>query len=337
MVLRAAVIGCGKIGSEFADDPRIEGIHSHAGAYAACPETQLVAVCDSDPVKLEQCGKRWQVAARYLDPRQMFAENKTDIVSICTPDATHYDLIRAAIQTHGVRAVLAEKPLALRLDHAREVVSLAKQRGIVLAVNYIRRYADTHIWLKEKLDAGEIGKLQTIGGYYSKGILHNGTHWIDLARFFAGEVVRVWGIDTRKESNDDPTLDVILEFESGVSGHLQGCDASAFSIFEMDLIGTRGRARLLDSGYVVEIDQVAPSAYFSGYLELKRKERIERGLGSVLLNAVQDLVNCVKENRTPRCAGEDGVAALKIALAGRASAQSGRPMILSRDGWQTAS
>ena len=71
MPYRAAVIGCGKIGSEYADDPRIRDIYTHAGAYTACPDTELVAVCDIDPARAKRCADRWGVRSSFVDFRAM--------------------------------------------------------------------------------------------------------------------------------------------------------------------------------------------------------------------------------------------------------------------------
>jgi predicted dehydrogenase len=307
----------------------VKGIYSHAGAYAVCPETVLAAVCDRDPAKLERCGERWKVAARFRDAEQLLLEHQPEIVSICTPDSTHYDLIRASLTTAGVRAVLAEKPLALTLEQAEEIVRLAHERRVVLLVNYSRRYVESHIRLKDFLRSGGIGDIQTIGGYYTKGTLHNGTHWFDLARFLVGEVARVWGFDVRKEPGDDPTLDAFLEFDCGASAHLHGCDAKAFSIFEMDLIGTRGRVRVTESGHTIETFHVVNSPHYTGYRTLAQENKLEDGMQNQLLHAVEDLVRCLNEGSQPRCSGADGLAALKIALSVRESARSGHAVTLT--------
>ena len=328
MVYRAALIGCGKIGSEFADDPRVAGVYSHAGAYAACEGATLVAVCDRDPEKLKRCGERWNVTARYLDAHQMLEEQQPEIVSICTPNSTHYDLICAAISTPGVRAVLAEKPLTLELKTAQELVHLASERGVVISVNYSRRYSKNHQKLREFIKSGQIGEIQKVNGYYTKGILHNGTHWFDLARLLIGEVDYVWGINTRKEDGIDPTLDAFLEFEGGASAFLHGCEADVFSLFEMDLIGTDGRVRVVDSGHAFEIYKVAESPYYTGYRTLLPRDKETGGMHNALLHAVEDLVHCLNEGGQPLCSGADGVAALKIAFAVRKSARSGKMMSL---------
>jgi predicted dehydrogenase len=313
MTYRAALIGCGKIGSEFADDPRVEGIYSHAGAYDACSRTALVAVCDADIERSHRCGGRWGVTARYTDAAQLLREQRPEIVSLCTPDQTHASLLRLVLESPGIRAVLAEKPLALSADDAAGLVEQARRRGVILAVNYIRRYASSHQQLRNFLASGGIGDIQSVIGAYTKGIFHNGTHWFDLARYLVGEIVEVRGIHNRVPPSEDPTLDACLKFENGARGYLHGCDAACFTILEMDLLGTLGRVRIADSGHRIEFYDVKESPYYSGYLNLSPREDLGGGFHNVLLNAVEDLVECLEQQRSPRCSGEDGLAALKIA------------------------
>ena len=186
MVYTAALIGCGKIGSEFCDDPLVTDIYTHSEAYAACPETILTAVCDIDPDKVRRCGERWKVPARYCDAAQMLAEQQPQIVSICTPDSSHSELILLALATPSVQAILTEKPLALDLRQAQNIVRLVSEWNGILAVNYSRRYIESYNRLRGSLQSGLIGQIQNLSGYFTKGTIHNGTHWFDLARFLLG-------------------------------------------------------------------------------------------------------------------------------------------------------
>jgi len=323
MTYRAALIGCGKIGTEFADDPRIKGVYTHAGAYVACRKTELVAVCDTDPAKAARCGKRWEVPAVYTDVAHLLAEQSPDIVSICTPDATHADILLAILQTTGVRAVLAEKPLALEVHQAENLVRLAQERDVLLAVNYSRRYSKGHSRIRQVIRSGGIGDIQKISGLYTKGVLHNGSHWFDLARWLIGEVRKVQGLNAGREPGADPTLDAWLMFDNGTTGFLQGCRAEAFSVFEMDIVGTQGRVRLVDSGHRIELFRVTESPYYSGYSSLHKSHEQDGVLDNTLLHAVEDLVSCLEQGGQPRCSGMDGLAALRIASAVVSSAQDG--------------
>lgn len=327
MTYRAAIIGCGKIGSEFADDPQITDIYTHAGAYRTCPDTELVAVCDNDRIKAEKCRDRWSVPDCYVDYQKMLSVSEPDIVSVCTPDATHFDIIRSIIDSSKVSAVFAEKPLALDLDQAEYLVNLAEKKDVILAVNYSRRYAGKFSEIHEYIHSEEFGDFLTVNGYYTKGTMHNGTHWFDLARFLIGEISRVRGEDTLREQNEDPTLDAYLEFAHGGHGTLHACDATRYSIFEMDILGTRGRVYIRDSGHIVDVYRVADSPYYSGYKSLVLSGTYTKVMWDMLLHAVEDVVLCLKSGEEPRCSGRDGIAALKIARAVQKSADSGNIIV----------
>jgi len=203
MTLRAAVLGCGWIGSEFRTDTPV-GIYNHAAAYQACPETELAAICDTDPAKVQRAGDRWQVPGRYTDARELFAKAEPEIVSICTPDAAHFDGIKTALSSSSVRGILAEKPLALGVEQAEELVELSRARGVPVAVNYSRRYSEGHAELCAWIRSGGLGAIVTVGGFYTKGTLHNriGSIWrvgssVNL-RKFAGSICWAKRAPTRR-------------------------------------------------------------------------------------------------------------------------------------------
>ena len=103
-MFRAGIVGCGRIGSEFDDDPLRRTISTHAGAYTAESDVELVAVSDLDKEKLQKCGKRWNVASLYQDYRVMLKEQNLDVLSICTWNSTHLDVVKEAVAS-GVKAI----------------------------------------------------------------------------------------------------------------------------------------------------------------------------------------------------------------------------------------
>jgi predicted dehydrogenase len=93
----------------------------------------------------------------------------------------------------------------------------------------------------------------------------------------------------------------------------------------MELLGTRGRICITDSGNVIEHYEVVEGYPFAGYRGLVLKNRTEQGLRDVVLNAVDDVVKSLQSGKPPRCSAEDGIRALQIALAAQNSANNGRP------------
>ena len=115
---RAAIVGCGRIGCAFDDDPRRGYVSTHAGAYKRTPGVELVALSDIDAARLHKYADKFEVCGRYIDFRDMLATERVDILSICTWAGTHRELVDAGVEA-GVEAIFCEKPLATNLSDAR--------------------------------------------------------------------------------------------------------------------------------------------------------------------------------------------------------------------------
>jgi predicted dehydrogenase len=288
-------------------------VQSHAEAYRRHRDAILVGVSDPDPDRRARAQNQWDVPAGFASVEELLQATEPEVVSVCSPDATHATVLRTVLSAPSVRGVLAEKPLALSVEEAREVVQLADERGVVLAVNYCRRFTPSHRALRDWLAAGFLGPIESVTGRYVRGIMHNGTHWLDLARFLVGEVQTVAGQPAPWAWDPDPTIDVALTFQSGARGTLQAVHSAEYTLFEMELYGSRGRARLVDSGNRFELAVAGPSRRFPGFQELQDIDGPQGGLFDLLQHPVNDLLRAVVERNTPLCTGADGVVALELA------------------------
>ena len=328
MTLRAAVIGCGAIGTGGAEPPHADvGVYTHAGAYVACPDTELIAVADVDRALAREAAARWRAADAYGAADELLAGARPELVSLCTPDPTHAGLLEQILTAPGVRGVLAEKPLAGDAAEAAGLTRLARDRGVVLAVNYSRRFAPAIAAVAGAIAAGELGQLQHVHGTYGKGLRHNGTHWLDLLRMLAGDPVSARGWDRLEEGGADPSLDAELLLPGGAGARLAALDAREFTAFEFELTGTAGRVRLASAGHRIERWAVGPDERYPGYRGLVADETEDGVLRDVTLHAVSDLVRCVDGGGEPACSGRDATSALLIAEAIATSAASDGRMV----------
>ncbi|QDQ28906.1 Gfo/Idh/MocA family oxidoreductase [Chitinimonas arctica] len=326
-MMRAGLIGCGRIGCEFDSDAERIGIYTHAAAWRAAEGVELYAIADPDPAKLANCGERYAIPLerRYTDPAAMLATEMLQLVSIAAPDRFHAGLAEQALSTPGMRGVLLEKPLALSVEEGARLVEQAAARRIALAVNYSRRYCPAHERVRAALSSGSLGRIQQVGGFYGKGIRHNGSHWLDLLRHLLGPLaaLQAWS-GAAADFEGDPSPDLRIRTAQGVQASLLACDHQAFSLFEMDIVAERGRIRILESGHRIEWYEVADSPYYSGYRLPVLREQDGSGMRDLLLAAVADLRDAVHTGRQPRCNGQDGLAALQAAEAAVRSLASGR-------------
>lgn len=312
-VYHALVIGCGRIGSRF-DETGSTTISSHAGGYIQEPRVHLAGLCDIDKARAKEAALFWGVDQWFNDPIMALQEVRPDIVSVCTPDETHAEILDAALETQSVRAILAEKPMALSTAEAKRIAYKATERSVVIVVNYSRRFQSAYRRAKSALSEGRIGSVHSITGYYSRGILHNGTHWIDLARWFVGEVTSVRADPAIVESERDPTPDVRFEFESGAIGHLKGIDQRAYALFEMDILGETGRLRITQgprfSWYARHTHPTRPEFC---YLQEQTSEAASPE--SAIVAAVANICDCLEKKSAPICSADDASRAIEIAEA----------------------
>jgi len=190
-----ALIGCGAFGQFCLEQ------------YEAMDELRKVAVADVQPETAHAVAERFGVEA-CRSPEALFARDDVDIVHVATPPYTHKDLVLNAL--HADKHVLCEKPLAIDLNDARELVDAARERGRVLAVNLIMRYNPLCETVKRIVDEQLLG--EPLHGFFenyakdeplppdhwfwkpesSGGIfVEHGVHFFDLFEWWlgSGEVV----------------------------------------------------------------------------------------------------------------------------------------------------
>ena len=141
-VPRVAVIGCGYWGKNL--------VRNFAGAGA------LVAVADRDPEVAARQAATHDVPVRSVE--DLLADPGLDAVAIAAPAAQHAELTAAALRAG--KHVFVEKPLALDVAEAEQLVHLAAARKRTLMVGHLLQYHPAFLGLKGLVDDGVIGRVQ---------------------------------------------------------------------------------------------------------------------------------------------------------------------------------
>ncbi len=323
---RAAVVGCGRIGAAFDDDPRRGYVSTHAGAYAATEGFDLVALCDVDPERLSRYGEKFAVPGRYTSYDDLLAKEELDAVSICTTVDTHAPITAKAVAA-GVRAVFCEKPVAGTLAAADEMVTTCDNAGALLFVGHQRRFDRFHREVAAYIAGGGLGAVQQATAYYTAGLANTGTHLVDLLRQLVGEPEWVVGTMSRAPSGNpaDPNVDGWIGFRGGAVAALQATDVKAYTIFEVNVLGTTGRLRVGDHGFSATYEAAVESRRFAGYnqLEPAAVPVDDSGRREYMLQAMAHVRDCLDGAASPWSSGADGRQALEILVALRWSADHG--------------
>lgn len=322
-----AVIGVGSMGK------------NHARVYREIPEVNLVGVADANADAAAAAGRLHNVPA-YDDYRAMLEQAQPDAVSVVVPSAQHYEVAREALLA-GCH-VLVEKPLATTLDQAQTLIDLAKRLQRVLMVGHIERYNPAIIELRRRLDAGQLGRIfqihaRRLGPFPNRihdvGVIMDlATHDLDIMRYLThSEATRVFA-EVRREVH--PTFEDMfagtVRFADGTLGVLEINWLTPTKIRELYVTGERG---MFHVNYITQDLRFCENAEANGddwaALSLLRgvKEgseiRFAVNKREPLRLELEAFVSQAEGHSTSAASGYDGRAAMELASAFIASAQTG--------------
>jgi len=318
-VYQVGVIGLGQIAWSIDDDPNRKGIWSHIGAYEQSPHTEIRAVSSRNETVCKTVQKQHSIPDYYTDYLAMLEAEKLDIVSVCTPIATHHDIVKACAGA-GVKAVFCEKTLSFDIGEAEDMVSACESNGTVLAVNFIKRWDSHYVHVYDLLRNGAIGKLQTIVANGATALHTSTSHLIDMMCLYAGTPVWVVGEEPvglvrNVHGVDDPGGIGMVKFDSGVVGFIKGSSVSPQQYMsELDILGEQGRIRITDDGKEVSVFKFAETSTSpgSGYESLLAVETSFPPENERMIDAVADIVDCISSEKQPRSSGRSSLSSLKI-------------------------
>ena len=261
--VRAAVIGCGRMGALTTDRTRASVPAnwlplSHAEAIASLEGIELVALCDTSRPQLEAAAGRYPGVATYTDRLAMLEAERPDVVGVATRTEGRCAAI-ADCARGGVRGIHAEKPMARSLGECRTAIKAMREAGTGFTFGAVRRYMPPYRRALEVIASGEIGALRQIVIEHGWDMLMWGhPHTVDLAHLFVpgADVVRVQArlaIDAAKWTGRtldfDPRLAMgYLEFDNGVSAII-----TAGHGFNLRAYGETGSVSVVGDGTRVEL------------------------------------------------------------------------------------
>lgn len=300
------LLGCGGIGYRFGRGRKGGGALSHLHAILAQPRLRLLGVADPDPGVREEITRMHGLPA-FATAQELFSACPAQAAVIAAPDHAHPELLRLAA-AHGLRAVLCEKPLAGSLAEAEELVGLLERAGAVLCVNYSRRFLPEYEDMRQRMASGELGRLESLLVYYSRGFRHNASHYLDLLLWWLGEPERV-RVDGKRPgiTPDDPTVSVTLSYADGLEARLVGLSDGALRINEIDIIGVHGRLTLDTLGALTQYSPAALPGY-AGLTAFAPEEFRQVELDQALPNAAAHLADLLDGRAGPVCTGRHSLA-----------------------------
>ncbi|MEM7033332.1 MAG: Gfo/Idh/MocA family oxidoreductase [Chloroflexota bacterium] len=319
--LRAAVIGCGAIGTRHAEGIRQSG------------QAELVAVCDVDLERAALITGNTPTR-HYDDIEQLLATETLDVVTVATPDDQHVVPVIQAVEA-GCH-VFCEKPMATSLAEAKKMVEAAERCKRHLAIDYNRRFGFGYQKAHELISDGRIGDVRYAMLRVTDGVPRSAksqqpytiltallSHHIDLLRFLCGKIIAVHAIFSPQEQPrvvQDLTLS--FQFETGAIG-------SIVSGWRPPPQRTWERTEIGGTAGMISVEDVMLSATLWKNPDQAETFRPSYWINNItfydtLKSHIHHFLDQISAGQAPLVTGKDGLRGLEIIQAAIESGQSGK-------------
>jgi len=344
-------VGVGITGAAFAG-----GLH--ADAYRRCPYAEVVAAHDMDPERLGEFCKAHGIpnACGTLD--ELLARDDIQMVSVCTPNFTHKDLVTEAMKAG--KHVVCEKPLATNLEDARAMVEAAEAGGRRLMYAEDWLFAPALVRTRELIGEGAVGEVLYVkakevhNGSHSiyaqrkeycggGAMIHLGIHPVGFVLALLGEVTEVLGSVSggeagnllHKEYTGEDWSAGLLTFAAGTRAFVEGNYITVGGMDDVvEVYGSEGVIK-------VNLTMGSPLAVYSrpGFTYAIEKADTTKGWTRPAVDEERNLgypdeiahfVDCVRNDTPvrPGVRGEDGLQTLRVVMAIYESARTDRAVTL---------
>ncbi|MEM1607168.1 MAG: Gfo/Idh/MocA family oxidoreductase [Candidatus Bathyarchaeia archaeon] len=310
--------------------------------------SELIAVSSQREEKAKDFASKWGLKYWYTDYKKMLKEAPIDAVIISTPHYQHYAMTIDAIESG--KHVLVDKPMAISLKEADEMIVAARRKNVKLGVILQSRFDPTMRKVKEAADNGVFGRLilgeavvEWFRGqeYYSESpwrgrwategggaLINQAIHTIDLLIWIMGKPKYLWAqTDTFAHKIEvEDVAAAIIRFENGSIGVIQGSTAIYPGLpTRLEIHGTRGTAiiegEVLKRWAILGEEEVASEGTKEGLKSWARPELVPATNHASLL---RDFARAIIEGREPAVNGVEGRRSLEVILAIYESAKNNK-------------
>lgn len=338
-MIRTGVIGCGSI-----------AIHRHIPEYAANENCILAGFYDPVAERARKMADQYGGKV-YSSIEALLADESIDAVSVCTSNKYHASVTIAALKAG--KHVLCEKPMAISIREAQDMVECATAAGKFLMIGHSQRLADAHHRARQILDSGELGRILTFRTIFAHGgpetwsqdkgkstwffkstdafmgtMADLGIHKADLIRWLIRDEINevkayVTTLDKTNEKGElievDDNAICLLKSKTGILGTL----TASWTCYGAEdnstvLYCSGGVMKIYDNPeFPIEV------IYRNGDKVYYKVGQIQTNENQTKSGVIDLFVQSLVENRAPEIDGREGLAALKIVLACIKSSQTG--------------
>ncbi len=329
----------------------IAGIGSHADlkiapAIRRARDCRLAAVYSRDQGRADAFAAAHGADAAYSDLDAMLADSRVDAVFVASPNHLHApQTVRAAA---AGKHVLAEKPMANSVSDAAAMIDACRRHGVTLGLGFELRFHPAHLWARQLIDDGAIGRIRLAHGQWGRGnrgepqhlprsglrewwetpeligdasvLVGLGVHVFDLMRFLlreeAVEVVAMTDGQTDRQPLEHIAT-IALRMNSGTIAQVMCGRMLPDTQNDLAIYGSDGRIATKESIWEARLGRAEVVS-----ATVNHSESYEYDYLANFVAELEDFHHALEQGRPPSATGEDGLRAARITAAAIESAKT---------------
>ena len=285
------------------------------------------------------------------DIHEALKKHQPDAVIVANPTALHLDI---AIPTAEAGChILLEKPISDSLNRIEELKKAARKSGIKILVGFQFRYHPTLNKARELIQSNALGKVLTVHAYWGEylpqwhpwedyrqsyaarddlggGVIRTLTHPLDYLRYLIGEVESLWSFNghiSALELDVEDVAEIGLKFANGAIGGVHLNYFQRPPVHRLEIVGTNGTLRWDNTDGILHLQQMPmPFGSFSEDPPAPVIQTFSPPVGfdrnQLFVAQTRHFIETIQGKKEPVCTLEDGIMALRLALAAKASSTS---------------
>jgi len=301
-LIRSAVIGVGYLGK------------FHAQKYAQLPDSELVAVCDTNLTTAQELAAQLGTqAVNNIDA--ILAQ--VDALSIVVPTQQHYSIAKKCLMAG--KHILLEKPMTTTVAQAQELVEIANEQNVVFQIGHLERFNPAILALENVLETPMFIESHRVAPFNPRGadvnvILDLMIHDIDIILDIVdAEVTHIDAKGVAVLSKDTDIANARLKFANGCVANVTASRAGMKSERKMRVFQHNAYISVDFQNKKLGIHRKGKGEQFPGIANIDSQEQVFEQ-GDALNAEIASFLNCIKQGSKPKVSGEAGMRALAAAI-----------------------
>jgi len=313
----------------------------HLRGYKKIKGVEIVGIAGKTQSHISDLQRKFSISNGYTDHREMLEKERPDAVNVTTPTYTHSSIV---IESLGAGChVLCEKPMAMNLEEADNMIAAERRSGKILMVGFSQRFYKEFVHMKEIIDQGKLGTIKI--AWFRRGINMPPQKWYsdkEKSSGVTGELA-IHGIDWLRWIINSPVVQVsaelteherypgiddnvwmLLTFANGALGVVGASYTFPFLKRDIGVIGDK-------MALTIERSKVVMEPYGDHSLARLAMKFVQYSFivpywlyYNPFEKELKHFINCIQTGAAPLISSEDGREGLKISLKAIESAHTGR-------------